>query len=433
MSTQKLFRRVFVAVIALAIAVLPNAAWAAPGDPDTSFDGDGFQTLNLPGSQNDEAYAVLQLSNGRIVLGGETGSGGPDDAAVARFRGNGELDTSFSGDGSFTLDIRGVGGDDRIEELAQQDDGKLLAFGWAENADGSSSHMAILRFRANGTLDPTFSGDGLLLVKFRGYTGAFGYVGAVQDDGGILIAGQVGTIGSETDWDFAIARITAGGRLDGTFGGGDGRAVTNFSGDDGIQAMAIQSDGKALVGGWAHNPGQDNYRSAFARYRTNGTLDPTFSGDGKKILDVSDVNDEVDGIGIRGDGKSVAISGVGGDPLALIRLTTRGKADPTFHGDGFLIVDPVPAGLGDADLDLAGKKLIVTAETFDNQIFVARYKPNGDLDTGFGGGDGFILATFPGASQSSPNASALQSNGRILTAGFAQIGSQDFGVARFLP
>jgi len=104
LSTQKLFRRVFVTVIGFAIAVLPNAAWAAPGDPDTSFDGDGFQTLNLPGSQNDEAYAVLQLSNGRIVLGGETGSGGPDDAAVARFRGNGGLDTSFSGDGSFTLD-----------------------------------------------------------------------------------------------------------------------------------------------------------------------------------------------------------------------------------------------------------------------------------------------------------------------------------------
>jgi len=431
--THKLFSRAFITVVALSIVVVPLAAWAAAGDPDTTFDGDGFQTLDLPGSHNDEAYAVLQLSNGRIVLAGETGSGGPDDAAVARLTGNGEPDTSFSADGSFTLDIRGVGGDDRVEDLAQQDDGKLLAFGWAENADGSSSHMAILRFRTNGMLDPTFSGDGVLLVKFRGYSGAYGYAGAIQDDGRILLAGQVGKIVSATEWDFAVARITSGGRLDGTYGGGDGRVVTNFSGDDGIQAIAVQSDGKALVGGWAHNPTQDNYRSAFARYRTNGTLDPTFSRDGKKILDVSDVNDEVDGIKIRGDGKSVAVSGVGGDPLALIRLTTRGKPDRTFDGHGFLTTDPVPAGLGDADLELAGKELIVTAETFDNQIFVARYRPDGQLDTAFGGGDGIVLATFPGASQSSPNASALQSNGRILTAGFAQMGSQDFGVARFLP
>jgi uncharacterized delta-60 repeat protein len=434
-KTHKLVPRILVAFAALAFVASPSAAWAAPGDPDSSFSGDGFATVDFPGGQVDQAETILVQTNGRIVLGGESGPSGADDFALIRLRADGTPDTSFSGDGFTTFDFRGVGGRDEIWDLVQQPDGKIVAAGWAEDGAGAASRFAIARFRVNGTLDTSFSGDGKLLVKFRGYDSSFGSTLALQDDGKILVGGGTGDDAS-IDWKWALVRLKTDGSIDKAYGGGDGRVLTDFAAnDDGIADMLLQPDGRLVAGGWSVNAAGGNTRSAFARYRSSGALDRSFSGDGKKVIDVStDANDELEGLEIRPDGKIVGVVGVGDTPIALVRLTSHGAGDTSFSGDGELIVDPYPGGLGDADLDLAaGNKLVVTVGTFDNMIFLARFKPNGDLDTGFGGGDGFIVTTFPGATQSRVFSSAIQANGRILVAGFAQLATDDFGAARFMP
>lgn len=433
MRAGRPIRRPFTAcAAAIALVATASVAWAAPGDPDTSFSGDGLRTIDFPGGPDDRASAVLVQANGRIVLAGESGIGGSSDFALLRLRANGTTDPSFSGDGFRSLDFRGLGGDDEIFDLVQQPDGKIVAVGQAYNAGGSDSGFAIARFRPDGRLDTSFSGDGKLLVSFPGLVYAFGYAVALQDDGRILVGGEAGGNVS-TDRDFAVVRITPRGKIDRTYGGGDGRVLTDFSGsDEGIWDMVVQPDGRLVAGGWAHNAAGDNYRFGFARYRTTGALDRRFSGDGKQVVDVSaSLNDSLHGVEVRSDGRIVGAGQIGGPDIALVRLTPRGAPDATFSGDGKLISEPLPGGVYGADLDLRGKKLIVTGYTTQDEIFLARYAPGGALDTKFGGGDGFVVTTFPGATASRTYRSAIQSDGSILVAGYATMTTDDFGVARF--
>jgi hypothetical protein len=97
-----------VLVSMLAVLVVQAPAWAAPGDPDTGFAGDGFQTLDFPGGSDDTASAVLVQADGRIVVVGyAVPGGGKANFALARLKANGTIDTSFSVDGFRVLDFRG--------------------------------------------------------------------------------------------------------------------------------------------------------------------------------------------------------------------------------------------------------------------------------------------------------------------------------------
>src|SRR4051794_23755500 len=172
----------------------------------------------------------------------------------------GDLDVSFSGDGKQTTDF---GGSDAATSVAVQTDGKIVVAG------SSGGNFALARYGADGTLDASFSGDGLVTTDLGG-TDA-GQDVAIQADGKIVVAGSSG--GS-----FAVARYTAAGGLDTSFSG-DGLQTTDFGAAAGGTAVAIQADGRIVVGG---SSGGD---FALARYDAQGGLDSSFSGDGKQTGD----------------------------------------------------------------------------------------------------------------------------------------------------
>ena len=199
-----------------------------------------------------------------------------DDFAVARYNPNGTLDTTFSGDGKQTTDF---GGYEQANAVAIQLNGKIVVVGYsANNSTTQGAAFALARYNPNGSLDTSFSGDGKQAIgsDFDSATAV-----AIQANGKIVAVGICcGYHGGE---DFAIARFNLNGSLDPTFG----FQTTSFRDSNGANAVAIQPNGKIVVAGdTTSDIFRAPYNYALARYNTNGTLDTTFSGDGKQATSI---------------------------------------------------------------------------------------------------------------------------------------------------
>jgi uncharacterized delta-60 repeat protein len=350
--------------------VFAAGAQAAPGDLDLTFSGDGRQRTDFGGFGDrtwDRATGMAIQGDGKIVAVGSTAPDPEDDAvdfALARHNPNGSLDPSFSGDGRQTTDFGGIVGIDRATGVALQGDGKIVVVG------SSDSDFALARYNPNGSLDASFSGDGKLRTNFGGSDEATGV--ALHANGKIVVVGS-------SDSDFALARYNPNGSLDPSFSG-DGRQRTNFGGDDGARGVALQANGKIVVVGRSSSGADVDF--ALARYNPNGSLDASFSGDGRQKTNFSGpawANDVV----LPGDGKIIAAgvyySGNCGGEFALARYNPNGSLDSSFSGDGRQRTgfgcDPAherPFGVEGVALQANGR--IVAAGTGRAAA------PNGDLD-----------------------------------------------------
>jgi uncharacterized delta-60 repeat protein/uncharacterized repeat protein (TIGR01451 family) len=300
------------------------------GTLDTSFDSDGIVTTPI-GSASDSGEAVAVQEDGKILVGGHARVGSFDDYALARYNTDGSLDTSFSSDG---IVIQSIGSeDDRLNGMALQSDGKILVAGIS--SDGASADLVIVRFNADGTLDTTFDGDGVVEATITGE----GVSLAVQGDDKIVIAAA---LSNGTNFDFALARYTADGSLDSSFDS-DGIVTTAVgSGDDVATAVAVQPDGKILAAGLFSN-GTDN-DIGLVRYNADGSLDTSFGSNGKTTTSISANEDFPSATGFQEDGKILvagAINTPSTDDLILIRYNADGSLDTTFGGDGIVTSDLV--------------------------------------------------------------------------------------------
>jgi uncharacterized delta-60 repeat protein len=409
-----------VLVAAMVVGVVFSAgAQAAPGDLDLTFSGDGRQRT---GGDLYAATGVALQDNGKIVVVGVgRGPNQSDDFALARYNPNGSLDTSFSGDGRQTTDF---GEFDYASGVALQGDGKIVAVGL------TSGDFGVARYNPNGSLDTSFSGDGRQTTDFGGLDGATGV--ALQGDGKIVVVGGAGG----RFGDFALARYNPNGSLDTSFSG-DGRQRT---GGDLYEAtgVALQDNGKIVVVGVGRGPNQtDDF--ALARYNPNGSLDTRFSGDGKLRTDFGG-SDRANGVALQGDGKIVAV-GVAPGPsqtsdFALARYNPNGSLDTSFSRDGRQRTDFGRfEGASGVALQGDGKFVAVgsaSTGSLDDDFVLARYNPNGTRDTSFSG-DGRQTTDFGGFEQAS--GVALQEDGKIVAVGFTgegQTPQDNFALARYL-
>ena len=327
---------------------------------------------------------------------------------------DGSLDLSFDSDGKVTTDF---GDFDYGNSTAIQNDGKIVVVG------SSGDIFAIARYNTNGSLDTTFDGDGKTTVSF-GTRGDFGESVVIQNDGKIIAAGNTTILGLNTD--FALARFNTDGTLDNTFGVG-GKVTTNVGSDDVAYKMALQSDGKIVVAGTSSLV--NDYGYSLVRYNSDGTLDTSFDGDGKIIVDLFfDINREGYALAIQNDGK-IVIGGVSDENIALLRFNSNGSLDTTFDVDGKVTTD-----LGNLDVIYAiaiqsdGKIVVTGATRFSltsSDLVVARYNTNGSLDISFGS-LGIIIFDFGTSAEGA--SVVLQSDGKIVVGGIID---SDFLLLRY--
>jgi uncharacterized delta-60 repeat protein len=236
-SQKKISIWISMFVFSSSLFFIPSAS-AAVGDLDTSFDTDGIVTTAI-GAGGDEAKSVALQSDGKIVVAGYSVNGGTYDFAVVRYNTNGSLDTSFDTDGKVTTAIGAS--NDYVNSIALQSDGKIVVAGYSVN--GGNYDFTVVRYNTNGSLDTSFSGDGIVTTAIGA---AHDYVSsiALQSDGKIVVAGYSD---NGVSYVFALARyiasdstapsaptlnsVTAGDRrvtISFTAGANNGAAITDY-------------------------------------------------------------------------------------------------------------------------------------------------------------------------------------------------------------
>jgi uncharacterized delta-60 repeat protein len=240
----------------------------ANGSLDTSFDSDGRLTTDFSGGY-DRGWAVASQADGKIVVSGSSynAATGSSDFVIARYNTNGSLDTSFDLDGKATVDFFGTSGYDTGYGLALQADGKILVTGSVFNGATNQYDFGVARFNANGSLDTGFDGDGKLTTGFTASSSEESYDVAIQPDGKFVLAGS-----ASSNSTFALARYNTNGSLDTSFSGDGLMTVDLGAGNDVAMSVAIQPDGHIVAGGYNVNPSTGNYDFALVRV-TGGTGD----------------------------------------------------------------------------------------------------------------------------------------------------------------
>ncbi len=407
-----------------AFTLITVHAHATPGGLDPTFGTGGTVTTEFIGFQT-FANGVVVQPDGIIVAAGYANAEGDNDFALAFYNPDGSPAPTSTGSSTFVTPI-GFDGDVG-RAVALQPDGKILVAGDAEQ--GFDNYFALARFNTHGTLDATFNGTGVVTTQF-GSDSAIASGIAIQPDGRIILAGNA-TIGG-----FAVARYNTNGTLDTTFDF-DGKAAVNAGGTFSIGAkVALQADGKIVVAGIAYN-GSD-YDFALVRFNANGAADATFGGGGKVTTPVAaSMSDRATGVAIQADGKIVVggYSGVGISlDFALVRYNTDGSLDATFGASG-KVVTPVGSGWDQAEAVAvqADGKIVLAGYSYDGnqpEFAVLRYKSNGALDASFGTGG--RTTTAIGSVLNRAYAIALQADGRILLAGQVFVGStSNYGLVRY--
>ena len=352
---------------------------------DMSFDGDGLVTTDL--NQFEESIQAIHIQSGnKIVVAGYSGWFSETNFAFARYLlDDGSLDTSFaSGTGYAIMNL--IDNNEKASGLDLQGDDKLVFAGIGGQRFGAG------RLHPDGLVDNSFDFDGWAPF-FVGNGLDFAHAMVIQADDKIVIGG-----GSPTDndvTDFALVRYTSDGQPDGTFGQ-NGRVRTDFFNSyDEIEDLVLQPDGNIVAAGHAVNISGTN-GVALARYDTNGNLDPTFGSGG--LVTTS----RVDWLGARGkdatrqpDGKIIVVGTLTNfsesTDLLLLRYENDGTLDSSFGTGGFI---SLTLGLGSSMGEAVGLqsdgKILVAGSALDQQSsqdwLVARFLPNGTLDTTFGTG-----------------------------------------------
>ncbi len=404
-------------LIATLFGVAIVAAHAAPGDLDLTFGVGGSVITNI--NRDAAATSVAIQADGKIVVAGFCADG--TVVCVARYDASGALDTTFNTTGTVQTPVNT--GNARASGIAIQGDGKIVVSGACQrpivNAPAFTTEFCVVRYTTTGTLDTSFNATGIVQVAVGINGQDLGNAVALQSDGKIVVAGLCGNLTS-TQSHVCTARFTSAGVLDTSFNA-TGKVVTPVGGGlDSGQSLAVQSDGKIVVGGSCDNGAIHEF--CVLRYTANGLLDTTFNSTGILRIPVGSGDASANSLALQPDGKYLLAgrcsNGTNID-FCIARVTSNGALDSTFNSTG-----KVTTAMGSGN-DIAYKvgvdaegKIVVAGNCQVASNFVpclARYSSAGALDTSFNS-TGKLIAS-QNAGSNIQRGMALQADGKIVVVG----------------
>ncbi|HPO09275.1 MAG TPA: hypothetical protein PLZ55_11450, partial [bacterium] len=318
------------------------ARFNSNGSLDTSFYSTGWApAIDFSGSYDRPGGVAVYSGgthDGKVVVVGSANISSKDNLAVVRYNADGSLDTTFGSSGLFSALIGGTSS--YWTDVVIDSSNKIYVVGTI-----SSNLSAIVRLNENGGLDTSFSTDGIQTVNVSTAGSQMEGFVSVALSGSSIWAGGWACDTSGDNW-YQIVKFDTSGNLDTSFSGDGILMLSVNTGSHGNGFIAVQTDGKVLIGGYADDT--NNVRDfGIARVNTDGSLDTTFSGDGKVLVDVGGSSDELYGLAVQSDGKIVAV-GVAYD-FGIVRLNSDGSLDTTFGNGGKNLYE-----LGDDDRPYAG-------------------------------------------------------------------------------
>lgn len=428
----RLFVATLVALFLAVFAMVPYAS-AQPGAIEPSFGTNGTTLIGF-GDGYDDSRVVVRLATGaHLVAGSASGH-----LTLARYLPTGAADLTFGERGVVRLWSRpssiALG-------LDVQSDNRIVVVGY------DSAGPLVTRFLADGTFDPTFGAGGF--ADLSGVPGLSLVAIRVVPGDQILLAGSIDGNVAGTGR-FAVCKLTASGSMDSTFDG-DGLQSTTIPNGGSASCMALQSDGKIVLGGWARNAGS-GYSLALVRYTASGALDTSFDGDGRVITTIgsatasSFVNDIVMQT-VSGSPQKLLVAGsTTVSPVnregVLARYDLSGALDTAF-GTGGIVVQAISFGDDTfqrlrfvAGTDRANPARIFVGgyasfPTSTPSALLCSYNISGALNTSFGS-NGMVITPI-GTGQTEVR-SLVFTGERLVVSGYAYQGTevQDFMLARFL-
>jgi uncharacterized delta-60 repeat protein len=391
------------------LALLPGAALAAPGDPDTQFGGgDGYTTTNVSSGAHDAGNGAASDALGRVYVAGRSFLDA-EQIAVARYDATG-LDTSFANGGKLTIPDP-QGGDSTGNDVLAYRQGSIDRVLIAGSRSTGLRHPMVVALRSDGTPDTRWSDDGFLSHSVPGASEAELTGIARQNDGKIVVSGWAEADGARRAF---VARYTAAGERDTTFSS-DGMHIqpvqrtidgqTELASFVHIEDVAIDNarDRIVLAGGAVY-PDQGDGALAIA-FRSDGTLDTGWHAGGVHHVALGAGRDWFNAAVVQSGGRVVLVGAreipQSGTPNGYVRnaITARLGADGHLDlsyggGNGVTRWHGVPdRHMAATDVAIAAGRLVVAvADTGgirgslqdDDTFTTLRYTANGSADLDWG-------------------------------------------------
>ncbi|MDO9376064.1 MAG: hypothetical protein Q7T76_16700, partial [Ferruginibacter sp.] len=412
----------------IVIAGTPNggddfmlARYRVNGDLDSSFGNFGI-VISDRGSEQEFLNSVAIIDGGKILVGGTVLTNNSSQFTLVRFLADGKPDQSFGKNGGISTDI-GLNFD--MRKMLVQPDKKILAVG------NTAGKFGLVRYNADGTPDSGFGVGGKITHGF-GFNDIANSV-AIDATGKIYVGGT--TYDLEGTRHFRIAKLNNHGTLDLAYNGGLGSIKPIFANAyDDLKNICLQNDG-SVIGSGQTNPTNGDQVIQLTRIKPDGTIDRNFGNNGVVLAGSDTTIDYAYYLIVLPDGKILTggssrnINSFSGQRYSCVRFLENGSPDTNFVGAGSWL-DFFPRSLFTCNaisLQSDGQLLAAIQLNFDQgtSLFLKRFTADGHPDVTFGQNGKKLLPTELIGSAS------FQPDGKLIHAGYLSSSPGDIILLRY--